>query len=74
MTAAVIAVRDVTKTYGPRTVVDGLTFEVRQGTVTAFLGPNGAGKTTTIRLVRGGLDRGIPRHGQSRSVAPRTSP
>ena len=53
MTAPVIAVRDVTKTYGRRAVVDGLTFEVRPGIVTAFLGPNGAGKTTTIRVVLG---------------------
>ena len=53
MTAPVIAVRDVTKTYGSRAVVDGLTFEVRPGAVTAFLGPNGAGKTTTIRVVLG---------------------
>ena len=53
MTAPVIAVRDVTKTYGRRAVVAGLTFDVKPGTVTAFLGPNGAGKTTTIRVVLG---------------------
>ena len=60
MTAPVIDVRDVTKSYGRRAVVDGLTFEVRPGVVTAFLGPNGAGKTTTIRVVLGLIhpDRG----------------
>ena len=60
MTAPVIAVRDLTKTYGSRTVVGGLTFDVKPGMVTAFLGPNGAGKTTTIRAVLGLIrpDRG----------------
>src|SRR4028119_813360 len=53
MTTPAIAVRELTKTYGPRTVVDRLTFDVRPGTVTAFLGPNGSGKTTTIRAVLG---------------------
>ena len=53
MTTPAIAVRELTKTYGPRTVVDRLTFDVRPGGVTAFLGPNGSGKTTTIRAVLG---------------------
>ena len=53
MTTPAIAVRELTKTYGRRTVVDRLTFDVRPGTVTAFLGPNGSGKTTTIRAVLG---------------------
>ncbi|GAB2850932.1 ATP-binding cassette domain-containing protein [Streptomyces deserti] len=51
-----IDVRDLTKEYGTRRAVDGLTFTVRPGRVTGFLGPNGAGKSTTMRLVLG-LDR-----------------
>ncbi|MFF8731467.1 ATP-binding cassette domain-containing protein [Streptomyces sp. NPDC015171] len=51
-----IDVRDLTKEYGGRRAVDGLTFSVRPGRVTGFLGPNGAGKSTTMRLVLG-LDR-----------------
>ncbi|MFI0169243.1 ATP-binding cassette domain-containing protein [Streptomyces sp. NPDC017095] len=51
-----IDVRDLTKEYGGRRAVDGLTFTVRPGRVTGFLGPNGAGKSTTFRLVLG-LDR-----------------
>ncbi|MFI5978267.1 ATP-binding cassette domain-containing protein [Streptomyces sp. NPDC051452] len=51
-----IDVRDLTKEYGTRRAVDGLTFSVRPGRVTGFLGPNGAGKSTTMRLVLG-LDR-----------------
>ena len=46
----------LTKRYGPRTAVDGLTLTVRPGEVTGFLGPNGAGKSTTMRLILG-LDR-----------------
>ncbi|WP_329019243.1 ABC transporter ATP-binding protein [Streptomyces sp. NBC_00690] len=51
-----IDVLNLTKEYGPRRAVDGLTFSVLPGRVTGFLGPNGAGKSTTMRLVLG-LDR-----------------
>jgi ABC-2 type transport system ATP-binding protein len=51
-----IEVKQLTKRYGARTAVDGLTFRVRPGMVTGFLGPNGAGKSTTMRLILG-LDR-----------------
>ncbi|MFJ6834008.1 ABC transporter ATP-binding protein [Streptomyces sp. NPDC091209] len=51
-----IDVQDLTKEYGSRRAVDGLTFSVLPGRVTGFLGPNGAGKSTTMRLVLG-LDR-----------------
>jgi ABC-2 type transport system ATP-binding protein len=43
----------LTKQYGDKTAVDGLTFTVRPGVVTGFLGPNGAGKSTTMRLILG---------------------
>ena len=42
--------RDVTKVYDRRTVVDGVTFAVERGETFGLLGPNGAGKTTTIRM------------------------
>jgi ABC-2 type transport system ATP-binding protein len=48
-----IAVRGLTKRYGPVTAVDALTFGVRPGVLTGFLGPNGAGKTTTLRMLLG---------------------
>jgi ABC-2 type transport system ATP-binding protein len=44
---------NLTKTYGDRRAVDGLTFSVRPGTICGFVGPNGAGKTTTIRMLLG---------------------
>ncbi|MEV1009998.1 ATP-binding cassette domain-containing protein [Streptomyces sp. NPDC049881] len=51
-----IELSGLTKRYGARTAVDGLTFAVRPGVVTGFLGPNGAGKSTTMRMILG-LDR-----------------
>ena len=57
-----IEVRGLTKRYGPTVAVDGLTFEVKPGTVTGFLGPNGSGKSTTMRMIIG-LDR--PDEGQA---------
>src|SRR3954462_9505730 len=50
----------LTKDYGSKRAVDGLSFTVRPGIVTGFLGPNGSGKSTTMRLILG-LDR--PRRG-----------
>jgi ABC-2 type transport system ATP-binding protein len=58
-----IEVRGLTKRYGPTIAVDGLSFDVRPGTVTGFLGPNGSGKSTTMRMIIG-LDR--PDGGQAR--------
>jgi ABC-2 type transport system ATP-binding protein len=49
----VIEARDLTKDYGPKRAVDGLSFTVRPGIVTGFLGPNGSGKSTTMRLILG---------------------
>ncbi|HEX8200530.1 MAG TPA: ABC transporter ATP-binding protein [Isosphaeraceae bacterium] len=48
-----IALREVTKTFGRKRAVDRLDLEVRAGELFAFLGPNGAGKTTTIKMVCG---------------------
>nr|WP_223297306.1 ABC transporter ATP-binding protein [Catenulispora acidiphila] len=43
----------MTKRYGDKLAVDGLSFTVRPGMVTGFLGPNGAGKSTTMRMILG---------------------
>ncbi len=48
-----IEVQNLTKRYGEKVAVDGLTFTVKPGTVTGFLGPNGAGKSTTMRMIAG---------------------
>ena len=59
--SAVIEARELTKDYGDKRAVDGLSFDVRPGIVTGFLGPNGSGKSTTMRLILG-LDRPTKGH------------
>ncbi|MDT0303688.1 ABC transporter ATP-binding protein [Streptomonospora wellingtoniae] len=51
-----IRLRNLTKRYGDKVVVDRLSVDLSPGRVTGFLGPNGAGKSTTMRMVLG-LDR-----------------
>jgi len=46
-----IVVKGLRKSFKQLTVLDGVNFVVRKGTVLAMLGPNGAGKTTTIRIL-----------------------
>ena len=51
--ANAIELRDVVKTFGPITAVDGLNLDVPAGICLGLLGPNGAGKSTTMRLLTG---------------------
>ena len=52
-----LAIKNVTKKYGEKTVVDNISFEITKPGVYALLGTNGAGKTTTIRIILGMLAR-----------------
>ena len=56
MGVVVIEARVLSKRFGSKVAVDGVSFCVRPGVVTGFLGPNGAGKSTTMRMIVG-LDR-----------------
>jgi ABC-2 type transport system ATP-binding protein len=49
----VIEVTNLTKRYGDRTAVDGISFSVEEGEIFGILGPNGAGKTTTVESIAG---------------------
>jgi ABC-2 type transport system ATP-binding protein len=49
----VIDVRDVTKKFGDRTVVNHIAMQVHPGEIYGFLGPNGSGKTTFLRMLCG---------------------
>ena len=48
-----IKVRNLKKSFGPITAVNGVSFTVEIGEVLGFLGPNGAGKSTTMRMITG---------------------
>src|SRR6478735_1323950 len=50
---ATLTTRDLTKSFGGRTVVKGVQLEIASGEVVGLLGPNGAGKTTTFSMVVG---------------------
>src|ERR687895_398434 len=51
-----IELQQLTKRYGDKVAVDGVSATIPPGVVTGFLGPNGAGKSTTMRMILG-LDR-----------------
>jgi ABC-2 type transport system ATP-binding protein len=48
-----IELKDVTKKFGTKTAVDGISFKIEKGDIVGFLGPNAAGKTTTMRIITG---------------------
>ncbi len=48
-----IEVQNLTKRFNRKTVLNGISFEVKEGEIFGYLGPNGAGKTTTMRIILG---------------------
>ncbi|MBQ3937601.1 MAG: ABC transporter ATP-binding protein [Ruminococcus sp.] len=54
----ILEVKDLHKSFGSKTVLDGLTFSVSEGSVFGFIGRNGAGKTTTMKMILGLLQPG----------------
>jgi len=48
---AIIEVKNVTKTFGPKVALDKLTLDIPEGKIFGLLGPNGAGKSTLIRII-----------------------
>lgn len=48
-----IEIKNLTKKYGSKTVLDDISFTVESGEILGFLGPNGAGKSTTMNIITG---------------------
>ena len=71
-----IEVKNLTKCFGAKRAVDGLSFTVREGVAYGFLGRNGAGKTTTIRILMNvfredsgeALFDGVPAYKESKRI------
>ncbi|GHB50916.1 daunorubicin resistance protein DrrA family ABC transporter ATP-binding protein [Streptomyces cirratus] len=51
MTSLAIAANGLRKSYGDKTVLDGIDLAVPEGTIFSLLGPNGAGKTTAVKIL-----------------------
>ena len=53
--APIISVKDLVFRRGRRTILEGISFDIRKGSMVAFMGPSGAGKTTVLQLISGQL-------------------
>lgn len=52
---SILTLKNVTKQFGSRKVIDGLTMAVQEHSIYGFIGKNGAGKTTTMKMIAGFL-------------------
>ena len=48
-----LKINNLTKSFGSKVAVNGISFDIKPGQITGFIGPNGAGKTTTIEMITG---------------------
>ena len=51
--ASALKIENLTKRFGDKNVVDGISLEIQPGEIFGLLGPNGAGKSTTINMITG---------------------
>lgn len=55
MAEPILSIRGLTRDFGPFRAVDGVTLDIRAGSITGLIGPNGAGKSTLFNLLTGML-------------------
>ena len=46
-----IEVKNISKKYGSKAVVNNVSFQIKRGKITSFIGPNGAGKSTVLGMM-----------------------
>jgi lipopolysaccharide export system ATP-binding protein len=56
MSNRILSAKNLSKSYGQKTVIRDISFEIKQGEVVGLLGPNGAGKTTCFYMIVGLVD------------------
>ena len=49
----IVEITDLKKNYGPKTVLNGVSLQVKKGEIIGYIGPNGAGKSTTVKIILG---------------------
>ncbi|MDD9313842.1 ABC transporter ATP-binding protein [Cytobacillus firmus] len=49
----ILEISDLRKNYGPKSVLNGVSFQVKRGEIIGYIGPNGAGKSTTVKIMLG---------------------
>jgi len=49
----IVSLNDLKKSYGSKSVLDGVSLHVKKGEIIGYIGPNGAGKSTTIKIMLG---------------------
>ncbi|KML41822.1 ABC transporter ATP-binding protein [Cytobacillus firmus] len=53
MEDVILEINDLRKSYGPKSVLNGVSFGVKRGEIIGYIGPNGAGKSTTVKILLG---------------------
>lgn len=62
MEEVILEISDLRKNYGPKSVLNGVSFQVKSGEIIGYIGPNGAGKSTTVKIMLGIEENRSRRH------------